>query len=167
MAIELLLPKPSSQESSDLENKLSPLPSGEEITNILSDYKKDLGNEYEPLLKSLISLTEKIKGYYAQLEGNDANKKKRRVFNWPAYSSLQNLDENREGIMKALQNIEWELNYHRTLLFGDDPTKEPLYELYLRVKYHAVRALGNDKQMEETLKYILISLNKKKASNNS
>ena len=170
MTIELLLPRTPSQ-TSDLENKLFPLPSEEKIKNTLSGYEKDLGNEYEPLLNSLIELTKEIEDYYAQLRDNDVNKKKRGFFSWLAYLLLPHLEKIDEksgkDINKALQNMECEFNYHRILLFGDDPKKEPLYELYLQVKYHAVHALGNDKQMEETLRSMLTSLNKKKASDNS
>ncbi len=169
MTIELLLPRTPSQ-TSDLENKLFPLPSEKDITDTLYKYENNLGNEYKPLLNSLIILTEKTEEYYAQLKGNDVNKKKRGFFNWPAYSSSPNLEKSRKDINEALQNMECEFNYHRTLLFGDNPKKEPLFNLYLKIKYHAVRALGNDKQLEITLRGLLMKAyysTEKKASDNS
>ncbi len=170
MAIGLLLLGAPSQ-TSDLENKLFPLPSEKEITDTLSNYEKDLGNEYKPLLNSIINLTKQIKEYYAQLRDNDVNKKKRRFFNWPSYSSSPNSEKiggtSRKDIKDTFDDMEFLFNHHKILLFGDDPKKEPLFDLYLKIRYHAVHALGNDKRMEETLRYILSPPNEKKASDNS
>ncbi len=167
MALELLLPKVPSQKLSNLEDKLFSLPSKDEIEKVVSSYKEDLGNDYTPLLNSLIKLSKEVESYYTLTDAHKNREKEKRKLGRYFYKPSKDFGDKRKSINEALQNMEFEFNYHRALLFGDNPTKEPLFELYVKVKYNAVRALGNDKQIEEALKCILISLNKKKASYNS